>query len=582
MDESNSSGGLRALREKHTALEALLASLGEEQDACKLVSSIQSIVDCLTDVQAHQAFWSLDGPNVVVKTLEANMHTQVLISGLKCVGLAPSTFGGYGERLASVLTKCLQLGSSAALVNEACNLLQTLLAEGTLRLERFAPHMQSIVANLIDHTSTCPTSSVLKALHSLADKAPESRQVFGDFGGMSKLVDIIDGPTNSQNTNLKSNALLALQSQMHSYSINKTLFGQVGGMSICLDLANNRDLASQACRVLATATCDHYLNKTTTSALDSLVKVLNVAQNPSVVQHACRAIYNLASENQPCVSAFLQVAKLVRSFVQHKRIVQFIVDDPSSDEPSMVETSMVEPSVVETSMVETSMVETSMVETSMVETSMVEPSVVKPSVVETSMVEPSVVKPSVVETICQGLGTDEDQQSDASPGTPETPGTPDAQYASCFVQDVPPELVVEACMALSRLAYNTRLHDPQVEDALFVVLRDAENPSVLDGACCCLTALLRCRKHSSPNDTDNIQLVVSIVKQAQQPRLASQACHLLAQMVLRANYNPNHTSIHEAVFCAMSKHFEHFEFDHTNLPRTWVDTFILDHYAPTY
>ena len=557
MDESNASGALLALREQrnsleallalreqHNSLEALLASIGEQQDACKLVSSIQSIVECLTDVQAHQAFWSLDGPNVVVKTLEANMHTQVLISGLKCVGLAPSTFGGYGERLASVLAKCLQLGSSAALVNEACNLLQTLLSEGTLRLERFAPHMQSIVANLIDHTSTCPTNSVLNALHSLADKAPESRQVFGDFGGMSKLVDIIDGPTNLQNTKLKFDALSVLQSQMNSYSINKTLFGQVGGMSICLDLANNRDLASQACRVLATATCDHYLNKTTTSALDSLVKVLNVAQNPSVVQHACRAIYNLASENQPCVSAFLQVAKLVRSFVQHESIVQFVVDEPNTDEPSVVETSIAESSTD------------------------------KPSVVE-----PSTDEPRVAESIGQVLGN---QQSDASPGTPETPGTPGAQCASCFVQETPPEVVVEACMALSRLAYNTRLHDPQVEDALFVVLRDAENPSVLDGACCGLTALLRYRKHSSPNDTDNIQLVARIVKQAQQPRLASQACHLLAQMVRHANYDPNHASIHEAVFCAMSKHFEHFDFDHTNLPRTWVDTFIVDHYAPTY
>ncbi len=544
MDESNSSGGSRA----SIALEALLASLGEQQDACKLVSSIQSIVDCLTDVQAHQAFWSLDGPNVVVKTLEANMHAQVLISGLKCVGLAPSTFGGYGERLASVLAKCLQLGSSAALVNEACNLLQTLLSEGTLRLERFAPHMQSIVANLIDHTSTCPTSSVLKALHSLADKAPESRQVFGDFGGMSKLVDIIDGPTNLQNTHLKFDALSVLQSQMHSYSINKTLFGQVGGMSICLDLATNRDLASQACRVLSTATCDHYLNKTTTSALDSLVKVLNVAQNPSVVQHACRAIYNLASENQPCVSAFLQVAKLVRSFVQHESIVQFVVDEPSSDEPSVVETSIAESSTD-----------------------------------EPSAIEPSMDEPRVAESIGQVLGN---QQSDASPRTPETPRTPDAsknvESMSCFVQETPPEVVVEACMALSRLVYNTRLHDPQVEDALFVVLRDAENPSVLDGACCGLTALLRCRKHSSPNDTDNIQLVARIVKQAQQPRLAGQACHLLAQMVRHANYDPNHASIHEAVFCAMSKHFEHFDFDHTNLPRTWVDTFIVAHYAPTY
>ena len=562
MDESNSSGALRA----SIALEALLASLGEQQDACKLVSSIQSIVDCLSDVQAHQAFWSLDGPNVVLKTLEANMHAQVLISGLKCVGLVPSAFGGYGERLASVLAKCLQLGSSAALVNEACNLLQTLLSEGTLRLERFAPHMQSIVANLIDHTSTCPTSSVLHALCSLADKAPESRQVFGDLGGMSKLVDIIDGPTNLQNTKLKFDALSVLQSQMHSYSTNKTLFGQVGGMSICLDLANNCDLASQACRVLATATCDHYLNKTTTGALDSLVKVLNVAQNPSVVQHACRAIYNLASENQPCVSAFLQVAKLIRTFVHHKSIVRNVVDPPTLVEPSLDDQGAAQPSVVEPSFDDQ------------------EPSIVEPSFDDQ---EPSIVEPSTVEPIYQRLGTDDDQQSDASPGTPETPGTPDTmskhvQGVCCFVQNVPPELVVEACMALSRLAYNTRLHDPQVEDALFVVLRDAENPSVLDGACCGLTALLRCRTHSSPNDIANINLVERIVRQAQEPRLASQACHLLAQMVLHANYNLNHASIHEVVFCAMSKHFEHVEFDHTNLPRTWVDTFILDHYAPTY
>ncbi len=549
---------VRVQQDKHESIKdgvvETLIALGKSQDEVWLPRILTCLASLLDEDQARHRFWCVDGQVFVLSVLEAK-NPKTFVPAWKCVTTAPSAFGGFGERLVGVMEAYLENALYAII--EARDL--TGFFE-TIKLGKYPTLLQEVVSVLVDDIQSHPASSVVKALGSLADTTPESKAFINDFGGISALVDILDTPTTAQNTTLKHDALVTLQQAMNNSTGSKTLFGQVGGMSLCLNLARDTRFAGPACSVLATATCDHYLNKTTTNALDSLVKVVSVTQNPHVVQMACRAIYNLASESQPCVSAFFQVANTIHRFVKPRDSSTIV--DPHDEAQYKVDNKVhddVEEQVEDITKGKTQ-------------------DDVEEQVGDNTKAK---TQDDVEEQV--EASTEAKTQDDVTDNEEQVEDNVEDKPSFVFVEHTPSALVVEACMAMSRLAYNTKLYDANLTDVLFCVLNDSREESVLDSVCCALTALLQ---NQPPCGVDRltfrrVELVATMVGQAVKPSLASQACRLLAHLVKCTN-NVNIPFVKASVFRAMTKHFEHYEFDHTYLPRDWVDTFILDHYVPSY